>query len=46
MDTDAILDELGILPGINEVIVTTERDGVPNAAPIGIIRGESITVRL
>lgn len=46
MNVDGILDELGILPGINEVIVTTERDGVPNAAPIGIIRDENVTVRL
>lgn len=40
------LDELGFLPGINEIIATTERDGVPNAAPIGIIRDDRITVRL
>lgn len=41
------LDELGISEGISEVIVTTEKDGRPNAAPVGIIRrGESLRVRL
>lgn len=41
------LEELGILDGINEVIATTEKDGVVNAAPIGIIRdGESLYIRL
>ena len=41
------LEDLGILNGINEVIVTTELDGVQNAAPIGIIRnGDSLKVRL
>ncbi len=44
--TERILDDLGILPGINEVIVTTEREGIPNAAPIGIIRDDNIRVRL
>jgi hypothetical protein len=39
--------ELGILDGINEVIATTERDGVINAAPLGIIRdADSLYVRL
>lgn len=42
-----MLDELGIFEGISEVIVTTEKDGRFNAAPIGIIRrGESLRVRL
>lgn len=41
------LEELGILDGINEVIATTEKDGVVNAAPLGIIRdGESLYIRL
>jgi len=41
------LGELGILEGINEVIATTERDGIINAAPLGIIRdGDSLYVRL
>ena len=38
---------LGILEGINEVIATTEKDGVINAAPLGIIRdGEKLYIRL
>ena len=46
-DKTPVLSELGIYDGISEVIVTTERNGIPNAAPIGIIkRGESISVRL
>ena len=41
------LDELGIMEGINEVIATTEKDGVINAAPLGIIRdGEKLYIRL
>ncbi|HOT07110.1 MAG: hypothetical protein A4E45_01225 [Methanosaeta sp. PtaB.Bin039] len=40
------MDNLGILPGINEVIVTTEMDGRANAAPMGIIRNDIITARL
>jgi len=41
------LNELGIHPGISEVIVTTEVDGVPNAAPIGIVwNDDSIILRL
>jgi hypothetical protein len=41
------LEELGIFDGINEVIATTERDGISNAAPLGIIReGKSLTIRL
>jgi hypothetical protein len=41
------LDDLGILDGINEVIATTEKDGVMNAAPLGIIRdGDNLTIRL
>ncbi|NYT02547.1 MAG: DUF447 family protein [Methanosarcinales archaeon] len=41
------LKELGIHPGISEVIVTTEVDKVPNAAPIGIVWDEdSIILRL
>ena len=41
------MNELGILEGINEVIATTEKDGVINAAPLGIIRdGEKLYIRL
>jgi hypothetical protein len=41
------LENLGILDGINEVIATTEKNGVINAAPLGIIRdGESLYIRL
>jgi hypothetical protein len=41
------LKELGILDGINEVIATTENDGIINAAPLGIIKdGNSIHIRL
>jgi hypothetical protein len=41
------LEELGFFDGINEVIATTEANGVINAAPIGIIRdGESLNIRL
>lgn len=32
------LDDFGICEGISETIVTTMKDGSPNAAPIGIIR--------
>jgi uncharacterized protein len=47
VDIEKKLDELGLLDGINEVIVTTNRDGTPNAAPIGLIRdGRSLKVRL
>jgi hypothetical protein len=42
-----VLEELGILDGINEVIATTEKDGVINAAPLGIIKdGESLYIKL
>jgi hypothetical protein len=41
------IEELGLCQGINEVIVTTELDGRPNAAPIGIIKkDESLKVKL
>lgn len=41
------LNELGILEGINEIIATTEKDGVINAAPLGIIRdGDNLYIRL
>ncbi len=41
------LENLGILDGINEVIATTEKNGVINAAPLGIIRDEeSLYIRL
>jgi len=41
------LEKLGIFDGINEVIATTEKNGVINAAPLGIIRdGESLYIRL
>jgi uncharacterized protein len=41
------LEELGFLDGINEVVVTTQRDGTNNAAPIGIIKdGKSLKIRL
>lgn len=41
------LEELGIQDGINEVIATTEKTGVINAAPLGIIRdGDSLCIRL
>ena len=37
------IDQLGIFDGINEVIVTTVNDeGLPNAAPIGIIKKDAI----
>lgn len=42
-----VLEGLGILDGINEVIATTEKNGVINAAPLGIIRdGESLYIKL
>jgi hypothetical protein len=42
-----VLEGLGILDGINEVIATTEKNGVINAAPMGIIRdGESLYIKL
>lgn len=46
-DPDKI-DKLGIFDGINEIVATTENEeGVPNAAPLGLIRrGDSISVRL
>ncbi|MHC1631874.1 MAG: DUF447 domain-containing protein [Methanotrichaceae archaeon] len=46
-DLDKI-DQLGIFDGINEVIATTENEeGVPNAAPLGIIKcGEKLSIRL
>jgi hypothetical protein len=41
------LADLGFGEGINEIIAITEKDGVPNAAPIGIIKdGEKLTIRL
>jgi hypothetical protein len=41
------LGELGMLEGINEVIATTEKNGIINAAPIGIIRdGDKLYIRL
>jgi uncharacterized protein len=41
------LEELGILDGISEVIATTERKGVINAAPLGIVKdGDSLYIRL
>lgn len=41
------LNCLGIQDGINEVIATTEKDGVINAAPLGIIRdGDKLYIRL
>ena len=41
-DPDEI-DQLGIFDGINEVIVTTvNEEGLPNAAPIGIIKKDAI----
>ena len=41
------LSELGIFDGINEVIATTEKDGVINAAPLGIIKdAKSLYLRL
>jgi uncharacterized protein len=41
------LADLGFGEGINEIIAVTERNGIPNAAPIGIIKdGEKITIRL
>jgi uncharacterized protein len=44
---NGVLEELGILDGINEVIATTEKNGVINAAPLGIIRdGESLYIKL
>lgn len=42
-----VLEGLGILDGINEVIATTEKNGIINAAPLGIIReGESLYIKL
>lgn len=42
-----LLEGLGILDGINEVIATTEKNGIINAAPLGIIRdGESLYIKL
>lgn len=42
-----VLEGLGIQDGINEVIATTEKNGVINAAPLGIIRdGESLYIKL
>jgi hypothetical protein len=44
---NGVLEELGVLNGINEVIATTEKNGVINAAPLGIIRdGESLYIKL
>ena len=44
---NGVLEGLGILDGINEVIATTEKNGVINAAPLGIIRdGESLYIKL
>jgi hypothetical protein len=44
---NGVLEELGVLDGINEVIATTEKNGVINAAPLGIIRdGESLYIKL
>jgi len=41
------LADLGFGEGINEIIAVTEKDGVPNAAPIGVIKdGEKLTIRL
>jgi hypothetical protein len=42
------IDQLGIVDGINEVIVTTRNtDGVPNAAPLGIIKNkDALSIRL
>lgn len=41
------LDDLGISDGINEVIATTEKEGVINAAPLGLIRnGDNLAIRL
>jgi hypothetical protein len=41
------LAALGIQEGINEVVATTEKEGIVNAAPLGIIReGDRISVRL
>jgi hypothetical protein len=44
---DDALEAFGIQEGINEVIATTEKEGVVNAAPLGIIReGDEISVKL
>jgi hypothetical protein len=44
---DNALEAFGIQEGINEVIATTERGGIVNAAPLGIIRDkDEIRVRL
>ncbi|VVB64697.1 Uncharacterised protein [uncultured archaeon] len=44
---NGVLEGLGLLDGINEVIATTEKNGVINAAPLGIIRdGESLYIKL
>jgi hypothetical protein len=41
------LGKLGFLDGINEVIATTKKDGVTNAAPLGIIKeGDYQYIRL
>jgi hypothetical protein len=41
------MEELGIQDGINEVIATTEKTEVINAAPLGIIRdGDTLYIRL
>ena len=45
--SNGVLEGLGILDGINEVIATKEKNGVINAAPLGIIRdGESLYIKL
>jgi len=44
---DDALEAFGIQEGINEVVATTEKEGIVNAAPLGIIReGDRISVRL
>lgn len=41
------VEELGFLDGINEVVATTEKEGIINAAPLGVIKdGESISIKL
>jgi hypothetical protein len=42
------IEELGIFDGINEIIATTKNEsGVPNAAPLGLIRrGDVLSLRL
>jgi hypothetical protein len=44
---DDALEAFGIQEGINEVVATTEKEGIVNAAPLGIIReGDRISVKL